>query len=536
MSASPAPAAALPSWGTRLIKMLLRARRVGRAPILSIAVLLSVVPVGQALAQSQMQSGNEAGRNVIASEIRSEVGGKLRDVYGPRGYWPLWIEDGAVGEQADALLALIDSAELDGLNPNDYDPKGVRKLVDAAGDGSPKALARADLALSKAFVALARDMRRPSRAVEMRYLDPELEPSRADSADLLRAAALAPSFQRYVAQVGWMSPLYMRLRKARATYDEGWGKLPDAYIPPDVKLRPGMRGFEVDALRQRLGLDEGDAGYDRALSVRVKAFQADHGLAADGIAGAQTVAALNRGPRWFDRRLALNLERARLLPGPYVRHVVVDAAAARLYYYDRGALDGTMKVVVGAKASQTPMMAGMIRYATLNPYWNIPTDLVEKSVAPKVLRGSSLKGMGFEALSDWSANARPLAQSEIDWRAVADGGQELRVRQLPGGDNAMGRVKFMFPNDLGIYLHDTPSRGLFAKEARQLSNGCVRLEDAARLGRWFFGKPLGNGSGEVEEHQPLPQAVPVYLTYLTAVPNGDGVRFLPDVYGRDGED
>jgi murein L,D-transpeptidase YcbB/YkuD len=511
--------------------MLLRARRIRRAPILLIAVLLVAVPAGQA----QAQPNEEAGRNAIAAEIRSGVGGKLRDVYGPRGYWPLWIEDGAVGAQADALLALIDSAELDGLDPRDYDAKGLRKIVDAAQDGTPKALARADLALSKAFVALAGDMRRPSRTVEMRYLDPELEPGRVNAADILRAAALAPSFKRYVGQVGWMSPLYMRLRKARATYGEEWGKLPDVSISPSVKLRPGVRGIEVDALRHRLGLDEG-AGYDRALTARVKAFQADHGLAADGITGAQTVEALNRGPRWFDRRLALNLERARLLPGPFVRHVVVDAAAARLYYYDHGGLDGTMKVVVGAKASQTPMMAGMIRYATLNPYWNIPTDLVEKSVAPKVLRGASLKSMGYEALSDWSVDAIPLAQSEIDWSAVASGAEELRVRQLPGGDNAMGQVKYMFPNDLGIYLHDTPSRALFAKDARQFSNGCVRLEDAQRLGRWFFGKPLGSGSGEVEENRPLPQAVPVYLTYLTAVPDGDGVRFLPDVYGRDGDE
>ena len=137
-------------------------------------------------------------------------------------------------------------------------------------------------------------------------------------------------------------------------------------------------------------------------------------------------------------------------------------------------------------------------------------------------------------LSDWSASARKLDQSEIDWQAVADGRQQLRVRQLPGGSNAMGKVKFMFPNDLGIYLHDTPSRDLFAKPARQFSNGCVRLEDAQRLGRWFFGKPLAAESGEPEQHEPLPQPVPVYLTYLTAVPSGQGVQFLPDVYGRDG--
>lgn len=500
-----------------------------------VVLLPALLSIGRAQAQVTARGESGAEHNAIAAEIRFQVGGKLRTVYGPRGYWPLWIEGGVIGEQADALLALIDSAGLDGLDPDDYDARDVRKIVDAAGDGTPKALARADLTLSRAFVALAGDMRRLSRVVEMRYLDPELDARRADATDLLRAAALAPSFQRYITQTGWMSPLYMHLRKARASYGELWAKLPEVTLPTDVKLRPGLHGPEVDALRHRLGLDEG-AGYDPALSARVKAFQADHGLAADGVAGAQTVEALNRGPRWFDRRLALNLDRARLLPGAYTKHVVVDAAAARLYYYDHGALDGTMKVIVGATISPTPMMAGMIRFATLNPYWNIPTDLVAKSLAPKIMRGASLKRMGFEALSDWSANAHPLAQAEIDWGAVADGRQELRVRQLPGGDNAMGRVKFMFPNDLGIYLHDTPSRGLFAKDARHLSNGCVRLDDAMRLGRWFFGAPLTSGSDEVEQHKPLPQPVPVYLTYLTALPDSQGVRFLPDVYNRDGED
>ncbi|MEW6628874.1 MAG: L,D-transpeptidase family protein, partial [Pseudomonadota bacterium] len=167
--------------------------------------------------------------------------------------------------------------------------------------------------------------------------------------------------------------------------------------------------------------------------------------------------------------------------------------------------------------------------------WNIPPDLVANKVAPRILDGGSLKAMRYEALADWSANPAPLAQGAIDWDAVAAGRQEVRVRQLPGGSNAMGKVKFMFPNDLGIYLHDTPQRNLLAKDDRHFSNGCVRLEDAQRLGRWFFGETPKAKSDAPEQHVPLPQPVPVYLTYLTAVPTKDGVTFLPDVYGRDGD-
>lgn len=471
----------------------------------------------------------------MAAEIRAQVGGKYKDFYGPRGYWPLWVDKDRIGPQADALLALIEDSEADGLDPRDYGARDLRRLIEQAdAGGDPKALARADLALSRALASLVADMRRPAKGVKIRYLDKEVEPRDADPSDILRGAALAPSLADYVQNAGWMSPLYMRLRSARATYLKTWADLPDSAVPEGVKMRPGGKGEAIAVLRHRLGLADG-ANYDKALAARVKAFQTDHGLKPDGVAGAMTVAALNEGPARYERLLALNLERARLLPGPWIRHVVVDAASARLFYYGKGSLDGTMKVVAGAKETQTPLMAGMIRYATLNPYWNIPPDLVERKVAPRILGGGTLKGLRYEALADWSANPAPLAQSAIDWDAVAAGRQEVRVRQLPGGSNAMGKVKFMFPNDLGIYLHDTPQRDLFAREDRHYSNGCVRLEDAQRLGRWFFGKALAADGDKPEQHVPLPQAVPVYLTYLTAVPTAQGVQFLPDVYDRDGE-
>lgn len=504
-------------------------------------MVLGLLAVGlapaSAFAQSEAPSEavQEGARSSVGAEIRASVGGKLRDFYAPRGYWPLWVDERDIGKQAEVLLDLIRSSRIDGLNPKNYDLRDLENLVEEArsSGGDPRTLARADLALSKSFAALVRDMRRPSKRVKMRYLDPEVEPRDDEPAEILRAAAVAASFTDYVRQIGWMSPFYKELRGARADFAERWAELPEVVIPVGARLRPGMKGQEAAMLRRRLGL-AGGTSYDKALVARVRAFQADHGLKADGVAGPQTIEALNRPFEWYDRMLALNLDRARLLPGPWVRHVVVDAASARLWYYSGGRQDGTMKVVAGARESQTPMMAGMIRYATLNPYWNVPTDLVERRLSQRILDGASLSELNYEALSDWSANARRLNESEIDWQAVADGRRQLRVRQLPGGSNAMGKVKFMFPNDLGIYLHDTPSRDLLAKPARHFSNGCVRLEDAERLGRWFFGKPLEVESSEPEQHVPLPQPVPVYLTYLTAVPSGRGIQFLPDVYERDG--
>ena len=233
-------------------------------------------------------------------------------------------------------------------------------------------------------------------------------------------------------------------------------------------------------------------------------------------------------------RLRLNLDRARILPGPWVYHVVVDASSGQLWYYGSGKRIGTMRVVVGAAKTQTPMLAGKLQWAILNPYWNVPTYLAQGSIAPKVLAGRSLASLRMEALSDWGPNPRKLAASEIDWQAVASGQRELRLRELPGGNNSMGRVKFLFPNDEGIYLHDTPDRGLLKKTDRHFSNGCIRLENADELGRWLLQRPVKAKSSAPEQAVALPTEVPVYLTYITAIATEGGVAFREDVYGRDG--
>lgn len=398
----------------------------------------------------------------ISLAIRTLADGRIKRFYQSRGYWPLWIHNGAVRPEAAKLIQYLESADLDGLNPRSYDIDRLQTAVDMAADGSPENLARAELRLSQTFASYVSDAKRPS-SVRMTYLDAELEPRRLREDDVLRAATVVSSFPAYVRAMGWMNPLYVKLR----------------------------------------------AGFDRYLS-----------------SGRNDPAA--------ERRIRLNLDRARILPGPWTRHIVVDAASARLYYYGAGTQQGMMRVVVGTAETETPMLAGMVRYAILNPYWNVPSDLVQNRIAPRILRGESFTRLRYEALSSWSANATKLDPATIDWRAVANGSQELRVRQRPGGANAMGRMKFMFPNDQGIYLHDTPDKSLMRRPSRHLSNGCVRLEDAPRLGRWMFGRPLTAASTTPEQDVALSQPVPVYLTYLTATPTATGISLLSDPYGRDG--
>ncbi|WP_245612159.1 L,D-transpeptidase family protein [Sphingomonas changbaiensis] len=471
----------------------------------------------------------------VALAIRSEAGGKLKSVYAARGFWPLWVKDGAISPAADRLIAYLESADLDGLEPRNYDVRDVRGAVDRARDGSPEALARAELALSEAFARYVRDVRRAPNA-KIRYLDEELVPQKLSEADALRGASLATDIDSYMMQMGWMDPAYAGLRGALADRRARWNRLPPVDISDGPMLKAGAKGERVRLLRDRLGLAPGDR-FDKALAAAVTDFQAAHGLKPDGVAGAGTIAALNRSPTFYDRVLALNLDRARVLPGPDVRHITVNTAAQQLVYYDHGTEEGRMKVVVGKPSEQTPLLAGMVRYAILNPYWNVPPDLVQHKAASGVFSGATLQKAGFEALSDWSARPQLLDPEAIDWKAVASGAEQLRVRQLPGPSNAMGKVKFMFPNDLGIYLHDTPERALFDKNPRYFSSGCVRLEDAQRLGEWLFGKPLVAESDAPEQNVALPRPVPVYLTYLTAQAGDNGrVMYLDDAYGRDGFD
>lgn len=232
------------------------------------------------------------------------------------------------------------------------------------------------------------------------------------------------------------------------------------------------------------------------------------------------------------RLIEANIERARAISArPNGRYILVDTASARLWMIENGRIVDTMRVVVGKRAMPTPVLAGMIRYAALNPYWNLPPDLIRQRA-----RGGAraIAAERLEVLSDWSANARRLDPRNVDWRAVASGRRLVQLRQTPGAHNMMGRMKFMLPNDLGIYLHDTPFREHFAQSDRRLSSGCVRVEDAARLARWLFRGRMPRANGTPEQRADLPEPVPVYIAYFTALPSRGGVAFVPDVYNRDG--
>ena len=240
------------------------------------------------------------------------------------------------------------------------------------------------------------------------------------------------------------------------------------------------------------------------------------------------------GNRTPDPRLLANLDRARSIPARG-RFVLVDSATQRLTLFENGQPVDSMKIIVGTNELPTPLIASMMYYVTYNPYWHAPDMLVKKTIAPTVLRQGMkyLSSRGYHVVDAWSENAAVVDPTTVDWKAAAAGSAPIFIRQDPGPLNSMGNLKFPFPNPEGIYLHDTPSKQHFAKGLRNLSNGCVRVEDAKRLARWLIGQDPVAPSNDPEIRVQLPQGVPIVLTYLTAQVEGGKLTYLNDFYGWD---
>jgi murein L,D-transpeptidase YcbB/YkuD len=206
--------------------------------------------------------------------------------------------------------------------------------------------------------------------------------------------------------------------------------------------------------------------------------------------------------------------------------------------YENGHVVDSMRVVAGRPdpIAQTPMMNAFIRYVALNPYWNSPPDITSRKLAPTILKEGRayFTKRGYDLVDHFGADAHVLNPMSVDWKAVAAGRVEVNLRQRPGPANSMGKMKFMFPNAQGIWLHDTPEREKIEDAARLQSNGCVRLEAASRLASWLFNGRAPSAKGaRPEQKVNLPQMVPIYITYLTAVPSGTSIVYFDDFYGRD---
>lgn len=373
-------------------------------------------------------------------------------------------------------------------------------------------------------------------AVNVHYLDGSLAPS---ATELAKTASLQASFaDTGIGELaGEANPIYMALLEGLRTYQNEWSVLPQISLG-NSPVEVGDQGTEVANLFQRLGLaPASDGRFNDTLAKKIAEFQEIHGLPVTGMADAATIAALNRGSAHYEAIIRANLERARRISAKTDgKFVLVNTAAADLIAFEEGQPALRMKVALGSTDRPTVALADRIETIVVNPPWNLPPHLVQSMIAPEVVREGIgyLEENGYVVLSDWSDDAVAADPASVDWQAVSEGKAFARVRQNPGATNPMGRAKFMFPNHLGIYLHDTPARDVFARSARYVSNGCVRLERADDLANFLSSSDLVFGDAEQPTRRVvLAQPVPVFIMHFTFWAEGKTLSFHNDVYHKD---
>lgn len=465
----------------------------------------------------------------------------LHIFYRAHGHEPLWIGANGIRSEAEQLLDELKRADEEGLNPADYHVDAIEKAMGRTRIGGAERPAILELMLSQAYADYARDLRQGRISRRAIYTEDSMLPPPMTTASVLDDAADAASLKDHIDDLDELNPIYAGLRDALAKLRGGTGPS-RVVIPAGDTLKPGDRDPRVAALRQRLKLPAGPADiYGPDVVKAVQAFQRSKGLRADGIIGPGTLAYLNAKPGNQAAVIIANMERARWLPADLGdKYLLADTAGFVLRMYENGRQADMMRIVVGKAQQRTPSLVERMEYIEVNPYWNVPQSIIEEEIAPKVLAQGPgyLAAQNMEVNLDWSMDAPAIDPSEVDWAAAQAGVVEFRVRQRPGPKNSLGLVKFMFPNEHDVYLHDTPADHLFAKELRVFSHGCVRVERPFDLAAWVLGGDIAPvreaiASGETTQIQ-LPKKIPIYITYFTAWPRGDGtVEFRPDLYGRD---
>jgi murein L,D-transpeptidase YcbB/YkuD len=475
---------------------------------------------------------------------------KIYFFYGARGFEPIWISTGADGRatfspNAAKIVDVFKNAELEGLRPADYLSGNLDPST--AGD-DPQKLAALETAFSSAALKYAQDAY--GGRVNPLDVNPLLiiAPKKLDAADTLTKLASTDDPAKFLADLDPPHKEFQLLKAALAKfYQKDAVTVEKITIPDGPSLKLGMKDDRVPALRERLSVDapeipEGatdakvDTTYDKPLMAAVKAFQQSLGLDADGVMGPATVAALNGAGTVSKDDIIANMERWRWEPNDFgAFHVEVNIPEFQVQIVKDGVPVHTTRVVVGRPTNQTPIFSNAIQFIVVNPYWNVPPSIAAKEIQPHLINDPNyLASQNMELLS----GARVVDASAIDWSTANI--NNYHVRQKPGGLNALGQVKFLFPNDQDVYLHDTPSKSLFARSYRAYSHGCVRVQNPLD----FAGALLATNPGitedtikaqfgDTEKWITLKTHIPIHLMYFTLRVDDDGtIRSYGDVYGH----
>jgi L,D-transpeptidase YcbB len=532
-----------------------------------LVVVLMLAACGGAEKTRQM---DEALRGVLESERRpafvtadaegTALWKQTRAFYEAREFAPAWIDKAAPTSQMDDLISALRDAEREGLDPDLYGAAHIAARRAEASRGfltrqgfDPEEAGKLDVWLTYVYLKYAGDIANGisdlAQADRNWHIKPEKFDPRAHLAEALEKNRIAQSLADLLPK----HREYTALRDALAEHrrmleDGGWPE-----VPANLRLKPGQKHPAVPALARRLAASgdfrgrvpkedpEADGSepveYGEPLQEALKRFQARHGLAAAGVVGAETIAALNVPLDARIRQIELNLERWRWLPRDLGDHyILVNIPEMRLRVYEKGRVPLSMNVVVGTKATQTPIFNDEMSYLVFSPYWNVPDSIAQGETLPGMMRDPAYLARNNMEVIDTSGQV--VDPSSMDTEAL----ENYRFRQRPGRANSLGLVKFMFPNQFSVYLHDTPATSLFTRANRAFSHGCVRLAEPVALAAYVLRDQREWNAKAIEAAMhsgtektvKLTEKLPVYLGYWTASVDEDGVlHFLHDVYGID---
>jgi murein L,D-transpeptidase YcbB/YkuD len=464
----------------------------------------------------------------------------VAEFYSESGFKPAWTKDGQLTDHAKAIVLRLGKADEDGLDPNAYRTPsvGIGKYVKVDEDG----LAEADVQLSLAIAAYVRHAYagrlEPSKVSANFGYTPHLPDEIAALAEI--AAANDP-----VAAMEAYNPPHEGYKRLRAKLAELRNVKPEerpVEVPAGATLKPGMIDARVPVLRARLDIylsPENDQIYDETLVQAVKAFQKSSGLKPDGMVGKGTLGVLNRVPVDPVPVIIANMERWRWMPRDLGKfYVQVSIPNFQLDVMRNGVDIHSTRIVVGKVQNQTPIFSDQIEHIIVNPAWHVPASITKKEMLPAA-QANPASLSGYEVFYNFNGRYRQIDPFSVDWYSVDV--RRVQIRQPPGERNALGNIKFMFPNSYDVYLHDTPSKSLFQRDYRAYSHGCMRVMDPmAFADALLLDEPNFNAAklkkmvGGGEKLVKLARHVPVHITYFTAVVDADGnLQMYDDIYGHD---
>ena len=480
------------------------------------------------------------------------IDSSLLTLYQKNDLRPYWITEFGPGQKAEALLSVLQAAEEEGLNPAQYQITTIQSLWQKK---NPEELARLDIMLTLALETYVADMQ-AGRVVACR-LDPKLFAAARDrDVDLIKImnqALRAPDLVAFLQQQAPQHFGYQSLKKILIQYRTikargGWPSIAKGKV-----LKPTMPDNRLDALARRLIITNDlqssyrpSGIYDEQLVTAVKHFQKRYNLEQDGVIGKKTLAALNIPVDDHIRRIIINMERWRWLPHTLNgQRLLVNIAGFRLTIIQDEQPKLFMPVIVGKERHKTPVFTHTMRYIVFNPYWNIPNSIARHEIVPHMIKDPLyLAKKHIRLFKGWQSHSREINPASIDWKHIGQNITQYRLRQDAGPDNALGTIKFIFPNKYNIYLHDTPSHNLFKMNKRSFSHGCIRVSDPQGLALYLLRHDDPSWTGKriaamVQSGQrkvvPLKHSFPVHILYRTVLvdPRDKTIYFYDDVYGRD---